>query len=213
MRPLKADPKVGRRKNQRHVVEMRREKVADLYAKGFSQAYIGQQFGVSQVQISQDLAAIWEEWRASSLQDFDARKAEELAKINHLERVAWEAWERSCEDAEFKRRKVAKVMSQPKDRKGNPVGKPTLVVTGEDFEETTKGRDGDDRFLARVAWCIEMRCKVFGLVRENKVVNNQVNVLPEDFWDRLSRSNPDEKWEDAEILRLAAAPEKGDGKK
>jgi hypothetical protein len=50
-----------------------------------------------------DLKAITEQWKQSAVRDFDALRAEQLAKLCNLERELWEAWQRS----------------QRKDRDGN----------------------------------------------------------------------------------------------
>ena len=41
------------------------------------------------------MAAVREQWLQSSLLDFDARKAQELARIDRVETEAWAAWEKS----------------------------------------------------------------------------------------------------------------------
>ncbi len=68
-------------------------KTAQLYLQGLDQRRIAQEIGVSQPQIHKDLKKIKKEWLASALRDFDAARAQELAKIDHLEAKAWEAYE------------------------------------------------------------------------------------------------------------------------
>src|SRR3974377_1494082 len=59
-------------------------------------------FGVSRQQITYDLRTLQQRWLASSLVNFDAAKAKELAKIDALERTYYEAWERSLRQKETK---------------------------------------------------------------------------------------------------------------
>jgi hypothetical protein len=127
-------------------VQQRRQEVAALYLSGKYQSEIARLIGVSQQQVSHDLQAVQRAWLASSIRDFDAAKAEQLAKIDAVERAAWGAWERSVE---------------PRD----------VVMTKEvsgDFPrtETTTRREqpvGDPRFLERIQKCIEQRCDILGL--------------------------------------------------
>jgi hypothetical protein len=51
---------------------------------------------VTQGQVSCDLKAVRKAWLESSIRDFDELKAQELAKLDHLEATAWENFERSC---------------------------------------------------------------------------------------------------------------------
>jgi hypothetical protein len=106
---------------------------AALYLNGVSQAEIAERLGVSQPQICEDLQSIRAEWVASAVVDFGAKKAEELAKLDHLERVAWASWEESrnrydADDVLLARR-----------------------------------APGDPRFLKQVESCIEKRLKALGL--------------------------------------------------
>ena len=120
----------------------RRKQVAALYLRGQSQRDIAQQLGVHQAQVSRDLKVLHQEWRASALQDFDARKARELAKIDELEREAWQAWKRSQEPLE-----ITKASSDGSSKK---------------VEKTQKEQCGDPRFLQIVDHCIRRRCDILG---------------------------------------------------
>jgi hypothetical protein len=65
--------------------------------------------GVSQQQISDDLAEVKRRWRESADSALDERRAFELAKLDNLERVAWEAWEASKADSPGNPRFLAEV--------------------------------------------------------------------------------------------------------
>jgi len=69
--------------------------IAQHYLQGQTQYHIAHVLGLSQAQISLDLQAVRQAWLDSSLRDFNEQKAQELAKIAHLEEVAWSAWEKS----------------------------------------------------------------------------------------------------------------------
>jgi len=136
----------GKRRSQSQLIRDRR-RIADLYLQGKTQVDIGEKLGVSQATISRDLKALQREWLQSTLIEFDKAKAEELAKVDRLEREYWIAWERSCEDAE--------TVKQRGVESGDKKSKEAVKIT--------KGQAGDPRFLIGVQWCIERRCKILGL--------------------------------------------------
>ena len=133
----------GKRRSQSQLVRDRRI-IADLYLQGKTQVAIAEEISVDQSTVSRDLAVLQKEWIVSALVDIDAAKAQELAKVDRLEREYWSAWERSCEDAETLRQEGS----------GE---KPSKIV------KTSKGQAGDPRFLQGVQWCIERRCKIIGI--------------------------------------------------
>ena len=59
--------------------------IAQHYLQGQTQYHIAHVLGLSQAQISLDLQAVRQAWLDSSLRDFNEQKAQELAKIAHLE--------------------------------------------------------------------------------------------------------------------------------
>jgi len=143
-------------RNKRNSAERERdlEKLAVLYCKGWSQLRMAAAFNVTRKQIYYDIKVLHQRWQDSALSHFEERKARELAKIDHLEAVAWEAWERSCLDAESS---SSSLVRGRVNREGAPL--PDL----ERAEKTVKGQAGDERFLERVAWCINKRCEILGL--------------------------------------------------
>jgi len=130
----------------KEVINQRRQRVAELYLCGKGQYEIGQLLGVTQQQISLDLQKIQQQWLASSVRDFDAVKAQEIAKLDHIEREALEAWAQS--------RKVREVTI-------------TKRITGKDpRDEASIRREqsaGDPRFLQVAQRCVEQRCDLLGL--------------------------------------------------
>ena len=69
--------------------------VAEMYLKGRSMREIGLQIGVSISQVKYDLDAVRKEWREARPAEYSALVDEQLAKIDRLEREAWDAWESS----------------------------------------------------------------------------------------------------------------------
>ena len=135
----------GRRRSTAELTRDRR-RIADLYLAGWTQTDIADELGVSQPTVSGDLKALQRDWLASSLIDFDAAKAQELAKIDRLEREYWTAWEESRRDKEISiTEKIAS--EKPRDK----------------AQIRREGQVGNPSFLSGVQWCIERRCKILGL--------------------------------------------------
>ena len=122
--------------------------VARLYCQGMFQHEIAQETGVSRSQIQYDLDVIRRQWRDSAIRDFDAVKAEQLGKIDRLERTYWAAWERSCGDA-----KVDTTKAKKDEKNGQTVEKATRV----------EGQVGDASYLQGVERCIKLRSQILGL--------------------------------------------------
>ncbi|HEY7311159.1 MAG TPA: hypothetical protein VH643_17485 [Gemmataceae bacterium] len=121
----------------------RRKNVAARYLRGQTQWEIARAFEVTQKTISLDLKAIQAEWLAQAVLDRGEWTARELARIDEVERQAWNAWTKSQETAETKREKTGD-------------GKSETVTT-------SKGQAGDPRFLEIVLKCVAKRCELLGL--------------------------------------------------
>lgn len=73
--------------------------ISNLYLQGWIQAAIADHiaksrpYKITQQTISRDLKTIQERWQASAIRSFDEARARELAAIDNLERVAWEAYQ------------------------------------------------------------------------------------------------------------------------
>lgn len=143
-------------KEQKFAMAERRLKVANLYLQGWAQFKIAQEVRVDPATISRDLQAIQVEWLAKSVEAIEKKKAEELAKIDQLERTYWESWERSLEALK------SKIVKGRKSQTGK---------RAQDIEQTLKEEErvGDPRFLVGVQWCIEKRMKIFGLEAPQKI--------------------------------------------
>ena len=130
-------------------VPQRREQVARLALLGQSTEAIAAKLGAPWQTIGQDLELIHGEWRASAEQAQEALTAQELARLDHLEREYWAAWDRSIAahslPAEAQEANDGKRRANPKDPLGDP------------------------RYLDGVEWCIERRCKLLGLDAGKKI--------------------------------------------
>ena len=126
-----------------------RKRIGELYLKGWLQVDIAAELGLGTATISRDLKTLHEEWRASALCDYDEAKGRELARIDSLELVYWEEWERSKEDMQT-------TVTERLAGYGDQGARDKARVRKEE-------RLGDPRYLAGVQWCIVKRCNLFGL--------------------------------------------------
>ena len=135
--------RTGRSRKEKVALAKRRHQVGELYVQGHKQLAIGQQIGVSQQTVSNDLKAIQNQWRNSSVRDFDAVRDKELEKLDRIERECWAAWERSQKPAQ------SAVVSNGGDRQKT--------------QKTVKEQHGDPRYLEQILKCISSRRALLGL--------------------------------------------------
>lgn len=125
-----------------------RMKIADMYCRGLYQSQIAKEMGLSQQTISRDLGIVRELWRDRAIASFDQHVANQLAKIDNLERTYWEAWEKSQKP-------------KRKERASTSVGgKYDIEKAGTEVELE---RDGNPNFLMGVERCIQKRIDLLGL--------------------------------------------------
>jgi len=108
---------------------------------------IARLMGLTYETVRRDLVKVRESWLQMAREDFGQRQADELARIDHLETVSWEAWDRS----------IGEVKSSQKEVTEETKGTKTKARI------TKKDVGGDPRFLDKVAWCINKRCEILGL--------------------------------------------------
>jgi hypothetical protein len=183
--------------------EKQLHEVARLYLSGKTQWEIAVQFKVNQATVSRHLAVIRERWKTQAKEVYEEKLLLELAKIDNLERIAMEAWVRSTEDAETTKRVEEQAMRileddppdptasngiSPRTRKGlRKLGTPTLVPVKVVTETSRKGQTGDERFLQRIAWCIEIRLRLMGALKSDKAGTvNVININWEDLHGRAT---------------------------
>ena len=148
--------------------------IAERYLRGDYQADIARDLGVSQQQVSYDLKAIRAAWLTAAVRDFDAARAQELAKIDAVEREYWEAWERSKKDKETTLHDVdgAKQIKKATIRR--------------------EGQSGNPAYLVGILTCIERRCSILGLDAPKRFVIKWDELSDEQI-DRLAKGEPPEK--------------------
>lgn len=156
--------------------DRRRTRITDLYVEGVPQFRIveilkAEGMRASQSTVSRELVAVRREWRERRLVALDVHQEQELARIDRLERDAWErkqaawkAWKASQDEQLIEEQTASRRPAPP-----GPKGAPAEVV-----EERAKQRrqktPGDPRYLtvmndadlvlSRLA---ERRCRILGL--------------------------------------------------
>lgn len=122
----------------------RRQEIGRRYLRGETQAAIATALGCSQGRVSRHLARLRTEWRDAAAGSMAAKLERELARVDQLEREAWAAWQQAA-DA------LAQATHDAPDK------------------PTTAKRLPPSKALETVRWCIEQRCKLFGLYAPQKI--------------------------------------------
>jgi hypothetical protein len=133
----------------------------------------------------------------------------ELDRIDHLEREAWDAWERS------KRHRLVSVSGIEEKSTGSAADDRPAAPTETRTREETRKTDqvGDPRFLEKVAWCIDQRCKILGLHAAVRLKHSgdedgpPIRVVDELDWSKAST----EELKYMKELRQRLAQRNGEG--
>jgi len=131
--------------NRRFATAQRRQMITELYLQGWSQSEIAQHLEVAQSTISKDVQHVRRQWEKSALRNFDQLRAQEVHKLDFVEREAWAAWERSQKPSQ------SAVVT---DQGG---------ATGQRTRKSLKHQIGDPRFLDQVNKCVAQRRALMGL--------------------------------------------------
>ena len=140
-----------------------REFISERYCRGFTFDQITMQlnemrpYALSMQQVHQDMQVARERWRTSYIDDWKTKVVAELARLDAVWMEAWQAWRRSCLDAEKTKAKFA--LKPGKLKKG--IKKRPMVKVGEEQERT--GQYGDPRFMDIMLKVTDQRCRVLGL--------------------------------------------------
>jgi hypothetical protein len=149
--------------------------IAEMYKEGKLQVQIGQAFGISQGQVSYDIAEILRRWRADSAGFVTEAVEQELRKINSLEIVAWQEWDKSLADAITTTVETKTVTLKDVDPDGNLIGLPAIET--KTTRRVTK-QTGNTAYTDTVRWCIDRRCKLLGLDAPTKQEVSGANGSP-----------------------------------
>lgn len=128
------------------------EEIAQLYfVRRWTQARIGDYFGITADAVSKRIKNMKKEWRNSKLENADIFVKQELLKLAKLEEEAWDAWYRS----------IGKSVST-KTIKGEDDSVSSTIITENELV-------GDPRFLQRLENISSIRAKLLGLNAPDRI--------------------------------------------
>ena len=139
-----------------------RSLIAELHYKGFMDVEITEilngreeiAYELSRQTISYDRRKLIQQFQKDQLENTEAWVAEELIRLNMVEREAWTAWEKSMQNEETE--KVIQALREVGDN-----GDTELVI--ERIEKIAKGQVGDKGYLELILKCINERARLRGL--------------------------------------------------
>ena len=112
-----------------------------------------------------------------------------MARIDQLEREAWEGWGRSIREKRVTLR----------ERSRDDAGKKRKVAI------RTERQAGDPRFLERVGWCVEQRAKIFGFYLQAKLSQEEIEEMLDKYYHaRRQREMEGEEKPDEDGMKLAS---------
>ena len=123
-------------------------RVGRLYLHGYGVDEIASLTGLGERMVQSEITALRKGWTQRAQLDVQTATFRELDRIDALERTAHEGWMRSLGQVNVETK-------QATSASGGNVNRATVRHAG--------GRDGNPVFLARMAWCVEQRCKLLGL--------------------------------------------------
>jgi hypothetical protein len=162
----------------------RRMEEARCYIEGMPQHEIAVRFNIGQSLVSRDLMWVRERWLENLLEGFDAKKAQELARLDHLEAEAWDAWKRSRQVREVT---IAETMEGGEFL--GPDGRPLSMTPRRVARVRREVQVGDPRFMDVVDRCIDKRCKILGLYAAKRVRVDWDNLTDRQL-ERLAAGEP-----------------------
>ena len=123
-------------------------RVGRLYLHGYAVDEIASLTGLGERMVQSEITALRKGWTQRAQLDVQTATFRELDRIDALERTAHEGWMRSLGQVNVETK-------QATSASGGNVNRATVRNAG--------NRDGNPVFLARMAWCVEQRCKILGL--------------------------------------------------
>lgn len=186
-----------RRKNYSEKLEVaareeRRRKVGEMYAQGYVMWPIAKLLGVDVATISRDLEVVRKEWLEQRTASYDEHMQRQLIGIEMQESQLWEAWYRSCQletvTTKTAKKQLIQQSSKGRGRKGKQQddSPPQMVVVEENEKTVTRQGIGDPRFMSEITRLRELRCKLLGLLEDEKPTSPIINI-----WQQLEQSRFD----------------------
>ena len=113
-------------------------------------------------QVRADLRTVEARWQANQIASFDQHRNRALAKLDHIQRLAFEQWYKSCQEIQSTLTEQTDPLLPPRrddDNSPLPIG-----LAGRRRAQIKKEqRLGDPRYLTVIIQCEERRAKLLGL--------------------------------------------------
>lgn len=157
--------------------EERRLKVARMYSEGHVYYTIATILDIAITTVYKDIAEVRKEWIANRLGDYDAKIDREVAGIEYQESELWAAWHRSCQlEVVQKRTTKRKLVERTQGKGKDKTTTSEMVVVAEDEHTETRQMIGDPRFMAEITKLRELRCRLLGLLEDEKPTEPIINI-------------------------------------
>jgi transcriptional regulator with XRE-family HTH domain len=134
-------------------------RISELHLQGFSQSEIAMKMGLSQPQISRDLAEISKRIEPSEEADKQKLRKNWLDKNKLIEKKLWTAFEKSTEDKEVQTKKQIAIPE------GGDAGEQKERM---EASVRSEGQCGNASFIEQLGKCMEREAKMLGLYPAQK---------------------------------------------
>lgn len=149
--------KAANTKGRTNVTPKDTEAIAALWLKGYTMAAIAAATGVARTSVYYHVSNVLvPEFRTSILSERET----ELAKIDHLEMVAWQRFESTAPAEIVEQVKSAIPEISEASKSTEKLDDAKLAIIERTLRKVT--RAGQSAWLDVVKWCIEQRCKIMG---------------------------------------------------
>lgn len=150
--------------------------IVALYLKGLYQWEISERlnsdpargYKINQQMVSNDLREAESRWRSSTIIDFNEAKWKELNRVDELEREAYAAWFRSVGKRTVETTETVQTTAGTPEPKAKPKTREKTIGRARVTIRTEEDAGSAD-YLRLVAWCIDKRCAILGLLAPMKV--------------------------------------------
>ena len=180
-------PKLTRtqyRLQKKHEIAERRALVSAMYKEGKSMRDIAKSLHCDPNTVCEDIHAMLAEWQKTAGINISAHIAIASEKIRRIEEEAWEAYRRS----EKPKRSAAahKNITTVVDDDGTPKrytnGQVITVENSTSSATEYYPNTGEERFLARAAWCVDAYMKLFGLAGQATKADKEKDANQPQTW-------------------------------
>ncbi len=138
-----------------------RAEIARMIHAGAKQTEIAAALNLSPQLVSKEVKALGKEWRRSTTLSIADHKTQEVERLNFMERLLWESWEKSKEGRRRTQQWV--VPGQPTEADPDPRPVPARMSV------TTESEPGDPRIMSAILNIVKERCKLLDLYKPIKI--------------------------------------------